>query len=106
MVPVPDGPSTVTATVPGPTTELARYGFRLVQNGELDLMPVRIADGVSPVPSDLTRLASDPAGDGLYGYQNLDIVDCHVSFSGTRLYGAITNAGGGFPVSRLLSFFG
>jgi len=106
MIAVPDGPSTVAATVPGPTTELRRYGLRLVQNGELDLMPVRIADGVSPVPSDLTRLASDPTGDELYGYQNLDIVDCHVSFSGTRLYGAITNAGGGFPVSQLLTFFG
>ncbi len=106
MTPVLDGPSTAAATVPGPTTEIDRYGFRLVQNGQLDLMPVRIADGASPVPSGLTRLASDPTGDELYGYQNLDIVDCHVSFSGTRFYGAIKNAGGGFPVSQFLTFFG
>ena len=106
MAAIPDGPSTVTATVPGPISSSRRCGFRLIQNGELDLMPVRLADGASPVPSDLTTLALDPIGDELYGYENLDLVASRVSFSETRLFGALTNAGGGFPTSQTLTFFG
>jgi hypothetical protein len=106
MAPLPDGPSTVSAVVPGPVAATRRYGFRLIQGGELDLMPVRIADGVAPGPGDLTRLAEDPAGDELFGYSNLDLVDSHVSFSDDRLYAALRNAGGGFPVNQGLTFFG
>ncbi|HYW68970.1 MAG TPA: T9SS type A sorting domain-containing protein [bacterium] len=106
MVAIPDGPSTVTATMPGPISDSRRCGFRLIRNGELDLMPVRLADGAAPVPSDLTLLESDPVGDELYGYQNLDLVASHVGLSEARLYGALTNAGGGFPTSQMLTFFG
>jgi hypothetical protein len=106
MTSVLDGPSTVAATVPGPVSATRYYGFRLIENGVLDLMPIRIADATSPVPADLTRLAADAVGDGLPGYANLDLTDCHVGFSGTRLYCALTNAGGGFPVSSGLTFFG
>jgi hypothetical protein len=106
MFAIDDGPSTVSATIPGPVSDVRRCGFRLFQDGELDLMPVRIASGATPVPSDLTLLEWDPVGDELYGYQNLDLVASHVSPSDTRLYGALTNAGGGFPTSQLLTFFG
>ena len=106
MTPIIDGPSTVSATVPGPVAATRYYGFRLIQGAELDLLPVRIADGIAPVPTDLTRLAADPAGDALFGYTNLDLVDCHVSFSSTQLFVALKNAGGGFPVSQGLTFFG
>ncbi len=106
MTPVADGPSTLEATVPGPTAGSRFYGFRLVQGAELDLMPVPIPDGASPVPEDLTRLTEDATGDHLFSYVNLDIVDCHVSFSGTKLFAALRNAGGGFPVSQGLTFFG
>ena len=106
MTPLVDGPSTVSAVAPGPVGVSRRYGFRLVQGTEIDFLPVRIADGVNPAPADLTRLAADPAGDHLYGYVNLDLVDCLVSFSGTELFAALTNAGGGFPVSSGLTFFG
>ncbi|MFZ1946345.1 MAG: FlgD immunoglobulin-like domain containing protein [bacterium] len=107
MVVVLDGPSTLEATVPGPVTASRYYGFRLLQDGELDFVPVRIADGVAPGPGDLTRVAEDASGDNLYPtYVNLDLVDCHVSFSGERLYASLTNAGGGFPVSSGLTFFG
>jgi hypothetical protein len=106
MIPIADGPSTVSASVPGPVAASRYYGFRLIHGAELDLLPVRIADGVSPAPSDLTRLAIDPAGDQLFGYTNLDLVDCRVSLSGTKIFAALKNAGGGFPVSQGLTFFG
>ncbi|MBD3334238.1 MAG: hypothetical protein GF355_01875, partial [Candidatus Eisenbacteria bacterium] len=106
MTPIQDGPATVTATVPGPVAQAAFYGFRLLQGDELDLMPVRIADGVDPDPANVTRLRTDPAGDELFGYTNLDLTDCRFSFSSTRLFGLLQNAGGGFPVVEGLTFFG
>jgi len=106
MTPIADGPSTLSATVPGAVTAARYYGFRLKQGSELDLMPVRIGNGVTPGPSDLSHLASDPAGDALFGYVNLDLTECRVSFSGDRLYAALRNAGGGFPVNSGLTFFG
>jgi len=106
MMPVVDGPSTVVATVPGPVSATRYYGFRLTQGEELDLMPVRLADGVPPGPGDLTRVAEDAAGDELFGYSHLDLVDCHISFSGTELHTSLENVGGGFPVSQGLTFFG
>lgn len=106
MTPIADGPSTVTATVPGPVSTTHYYGFRLLQSGEIDFMPVRIPDGSSPLPAELTRVATDAVGDELFGYGHLDLVDCRTSFSGTRLYAALTNTGGGFPVNQGFTFFG
>ena len=106
MAQILDGPSTLSATVPGPVTAMRYYGFRLIQGDALDLMPVRIANGALPEPADLTRLAADAAGDALFGYVNLDLVDCRVSFSNDRFYAALQNAGGGFPVNQGLTFFG
>jgi hypothetical protein len=106
MTLIPDGPSTLAATVPGPVAETRYYGFRLLHGDDIDLMPVRIGDDVDPLPQDLTRLASDSSGDELFGYVNLDLVDCRLAFSGTRLYTALQNAGGGFPVNQGLTFFG
>jgi hypothetical protein len=100
-----DGPSTLAATVPGPVAGRRHYGFRLVQAGALDVLPVRLADGVTPARSDLTRLAEDPAGDETSGRAHLDLVDCRIGRDGTRLYAALTNVGGGFPVSSGLTFF-
>jgi hypothetical protein len=106
MTPITDGPSTLGATVPGPASGTGYYGFRLTQGGELDLMPVRVATGSNPAPEDLTRVAEDATGDELFGYANLDLTDCFISFSDDRLYAALENAGGGFPVSQGLTFFG
>jgi hypothetical protein len=58
------------------------------------------------MPEDLTRISTDPAGDELFGYTNLDLVDCRFSFSGDSLYASLTNVGGGFPVIQGLTFFG
>lgn len=106
MTPIIDGPATLSAVVPGPVEEARSYGFRLLVGDELDLMPVRIGAGVQPAPENLTQLAPDPAGDELFGYEHLDLVDCHVSFSGSAFYAALQNVGGGFPVSEGLTFFG
>jgi hypothetical protein len=106
MMPILDGPSTLSATVPGPISVPLYYGFRMVSGDEIDLMPVFIPNGVSPTPDDLTQLAPDAIGDELFGYTNLDLVDCHVSFSDDRIYVALENAGGGFPVIQGLTFFG
>ena len=100
-----DGPSTLAATVPGPVTGRRYYGFRLVQPGALDVLPVRLAGGAPPARADLTRLAEDPAGDEISGRAHLDLVDCRIGRDGTRLYAALTNVGGGFPVSSGLTFF-
>lgn len=105
MAAVSDGPSTVEATVPGPTGGPRPYGFRLVQGGQVDVLPVRLPDGASPSPDDLTLLADDPAGDEAFGRVNLDLTGCRVSSDGTRLYAALSNAGGGFPVSSGFTFF-
>ncbi|MEJ2720366.1 MAG: T9SS type A sorting domain-containing protein [bacterium] len=106
MTAITDGPSTLSATVPGPTTGTDYYGFRLIQGTELDLMPVRVPAGSNPTPTELTRLVEDPVGDELFGYTNLDLTDCRISFSSDRLYAALQNAGGGFPVNQGLTFFG
>ncbi|MBN2565901.1 MAG: T9SS type A sorting domain-containing protein [Candidatus Eisenbacteria bacterium] len=106
MTPIIDGPSTLSASVPGAVTGTRYYGFRLTQGSELDFMPVRVADGTTPVPDDLTRVATDVPGDETFGYSNLDLVDCRMSFSGTKLYASLTNMGGGFPVNQFLTFFG
>ncbi len=101
-----DGPSTLAALAPGPVGQRRYYGFRLVQGSERDLLPVRSADGVAPVPDQLTQLATDPVGDEVFGRPHLDLVECRVSYSGTRLYAALRNNGGGFPVVQSLTFFG
>jgi len=106
LMSVIDGPATVEATVPGPVAAGRFYGFRKVQGEQIDLMPVRLPDSATPVPEDLTRLATDPEGDDLYGLANLDLVDCFVGTTDTRLFAALTNAGGGFPVNQLLTFYG
>jgi hypothetical protein len=106
MTAVSDGPSTLEGIAPGPVTSPRYYGFRLIQDAELDFMPVRIAAGAAPVPDDLTRVAVDAIGDELFGYTNLDLTDCRMSFSDDRLYAALRNAGGGFPVNQGLTFFG
>jgi hypothetical protein len=106
MTLISDGPSTLSATVPGPVTDMLYYGFRLIQGDELDIMPVRLGDAIVPGPDDLTQLAADVTGDELFGYVNLDLTDCHISFSGDRLYAVLQNAGGGFPVNQGLTFFG
>jgi len=106
MAAVPDGPATVEGTAPAPLAERRTYGFRLLRDGVLDLLPVRLAAGVDPTPSELTRVAADPAGDEAFGLTHLDLVDCRVSFSDTRLYAALQNVGGGFPVNSGFTFYG
>jgi len=101
-----DGPSTLKAIVPGPVAAPRYYGFRYVNGADFDLMPVRIANGLSPTPDDLTHVATDPEGDDLYGLPNLDLVAYSISFSDTEIFASLTNAGGGFPVSQLLTFYG
>ena len=102
---VADGPSTIEAMAPGPVTGRRYYGFRLEQPGQIDLLPVRLADGTTPARGDLTRLAVDPVGDEIFGRVNLDLTECRISRDGNRLYAALSNAGGGFPVSSGLTFF-
>lgn len=101
-----DGPMTVTATVPGPTGATRRYGFRYESTAGICILPVSIAPGADPDPADLTQLSTDPVGDELFGYANLDLTAYRTSFSNTRLYASLTNAGGGFPTSSGLTFFG
>jgi hypothetical protein len=97
---------TVTATVPGPVTSTRRYGFRFTSAGEISILPVALAAGAEPDPPDLTQLSTDPVGDEIFGYTNLDLTEYRTSFSSTRIYASLTNAGGGFPVSSGLNFFG
>jgi len=105
LLAVNDGPSTLEATVPGPAASRRYYGFRLVQETTLDLLAVGLADGGAPGRTDLTRLAEDPAGDEIFGRPNLDLTDCRVGHDSTRLYCALTNVSGGFPVNDGLTFF-
>jgi hypothetical protein len=81
------------------------YGFRLVQGAEMDLLPVRLAQGATPTRDDFTLLADDPVGDEAFGLAHLDLTACRLSRDDTRLYAALSNAGGGFPVSSGLTFF-
>jgi hypothetical protein len=100
-----DGPSTVSALVPGPVDQRRYYGFRLVAGAERDLLPVRLADGVAVTPGLLSLVATDPVGDEVFGRPHLDLVECRVSFTSTHLHAALRNASGGFPVSQSLTFF-
>jgi hypothetical protein len=103
--PVLDGPNTLEAAVPGPVGTRRFYGFRYARNDSLDLMSVQLPDGANPSPEDLTRLATDPVGDEIYGLPHLDLTECRISHDGIRLFAALTNAGGGFPVNSGLTFF-
>lgn len=103
--PLVDGPSTLEATVPGPVAGRRSYGFRYARNDSLDLLAVRLPDGADPAPGDLTRLATDPEGDEVYGLPHLDLTECRISRDDTRLFAALTNVGGGFPVNSGLTFF-
>lgn len=105
LSPVMDGQSTLAALTPGPVGQRRYYGFRLLQGSERDLLPVRLADGIEPVPGQLTQLTTDPLGDEVFGRPHLDLVECRVSYSGTHLYAALRNSGGGFPVVQSLTFF-
>ncbi len=106
LVGVIDGPSTLEAHVPGPVGDRRWYGFRLEHGVGLDLLPVRLADGINPVPGQLTFLADDPVGDEIFGRPHLDLVECRVSLSSTRLYATLRNVSGGFPLVSGLAFFG
>jgi len=105
MEPVADGPSTVQASVPAPGAGARFYGFRLVQGTDLELLSVRLADGVSPGLSDLAPLSTDPTGDEVFGLEHLDLIGCRVGRDGERLHAALTNAGSGFPVNSGFTFF-
>ena len=61
-----------------------------------------------PTRSQGTSRASPPTMPEieLFGYTNLDLVDCRMSISDDRMYASLTNAGGGFPVIQGLTFFG
>jgi hypothetical protein len=106
MIPVPYGPSTLEGNVRGSQDDTLFYGFRFVDPDWVYIMPVKIAEGVSPEPGELTSVAEDPVGDEIYGFANLDITECRFSFSDDRLYATIKNAGGGFPLNYGLTFFG
>lgn len=60
-----------------------------------------------PAPADLLAdMGSDPTGDAVSALgQWLDITGAAMSYSDTRIYGRLTNAGGGFPTSSGLNFF-
>lgn len=107
MMLINDGPSTLSATVPGPVQDVRNYGFRLLDAvGKLHLFPVLIQEGSDPEPDDLTFFVTDPAGDEPFGYSNLDLVECRFSFSDSELFVSLKNTGGGFPVNSGLTFFG
>jgi len=105
LVPILDGPSTLEATVPGPAAGRRFYGFRYVHNDSIDLISVQLPEDASPTPDDLTVLSTDPVGDDNFGLPNLDLTECRISHDGNRLFAALTNAGGGFPVSSGLTFY-
>jgi len=102
---VADGPGTLEARVPGPVSGPRGYGFRRALPGALDVLPVPLAAGATPAPADLTRLAADPVGDEPTGRAHLDLTECRIGSNGTRLYAALANVSGGFPVSSGLTFF-
>jgi hypothetical protein len=106
MSPVTDGPMTVTATVPGPTSSTRRYGFRHTGAGGISILPVSLGPGADPDPPDLTQLTTDPVGDEIFGYTNLDLTECRTSFSDSRIFASLSNAGGGFPTNSGITFFG
>jgi hypothetical protein len=105
LLSVLDGPSTLEAVVPGPVAARRYYGFRLEQPSGVDLLAVRLVGGGSPARTDLTLLATDPAGDAAFSQIHLDLTECRVSRDATRLYASLRNSGGGFPVSSGLTFF-
>jgi hypothetical protein len=102
---VDDGPATLEALVPGPVAASRSYGFRYMQTDKMDLMAVRLPDGATPIPADLTLLTTDPVGDEAFGLPNLDLTEVRISTDGTRLFASLTNAGGGFPVNSGLTFY-
>ncbi|MDY0152177.1 MAG: T9SS type A sorting domain-containing protein [Candidatus Cloacimonas sp.] len=52
-----------------------------------------------------TPMDTDPIGDNLYSPLGLDIVATKISFSADRIYFAIYNASGSFPVSSGLTYY-
>ena len=61
---------------------------------------------IFPVPTDLLAdMGTDAAGDVVSGGSHLDITASAMSYSDTRIYGRLTNAGGGFPTSSGFDFY-
>lgn len=79
-------------------------GFRN-EYPSLRVNPVFWNSTMSPSISYYSPLESDPTGDHLFTSNWLDITSSRVSFSSDRLYFAITNNHGSFPVSSGLTFF-
>jgi len=80
-----------------PTGTARKYlGLSVAAAGsQRQLLPVYYAGTDLPSLSQLTKASDDPANDQSTNYR--DIIADYISFSGTKLYGAIRNRGGGFP---------
>ncbi len=90
-----------------PTSGTLEYYFRAETDTIVVSQSPQNTANTFPAPAHLLAdMGSDPAGDavGAAG-QWLDITGLALSYSSTRIYARLTNAGGGFPTSSGLSFF-
>ncbi len=90
-----------------PPSDTLQYYFR----AETDTLVVSQSpwNGTNTFPAPeavLANMGADPTGDavGALG-QWLDITGLSLSYSNTRIFARLTNAGGGFPTSSGLNFF-
>ncbi|MDZ4121583.1 MAG: hypothetical protein U1C33_04140, partial [Candidatus Cloacimonadaceae bacterium] len=95
--------STYQATIPGANPRKYLGLKQSGSDGYATLVPVYYDGTGLPGIANLTPLSTDPANDTATNY--LDIVADYVSFSDTKLYGAIKNRGGGFPTGNLFGPF-
>ena len=83
-----------------PVSTSRRYlGLRLATgDNPADLIPVYYEGTALPALSQMTLASADAQNETTYNYG--DIVNDYVTFSQTKIYGAIQNRGGGFPLSQ------
>lgn len=103
MNPLDDGYDNYQVMTTNPAYPYA--GFRQSSDSAEVIVPVFYNGSNFPVLGDLTPAMTDSTGDAVFTDTNLDIVNSYISTSTDKIYFAIVNNGGGFPVSSGFTFF-
>jgi len=80
-------------------------GFKQIVNGETLVNPLPWDQTALPPQEQQTLAVNDAAGDHNFALSYLDILSLKCSFSSDKLYFALRNAGGGFPVSSGFTYY-
>lgn len=103
MLPVNDGFGNYQCTTLDPSPPY--IGFRQYNDSSNVIIPIHYDQAAPPSLADLTPAFPDPAGDITFTETHLDILETHIATGPDKMYFAIVNNGGGFPVNSDYYFY-